>query len=75
MALSPAQLARNRLAGAVTSRGPDSPEARAARADLAAENLASWIKRTLASAPPLSEAQVARLRALLPAPAGDGDAA
>ena len=67
---------RRRLSAqvAITTRHhPDDPGIPALRAELATEGLADWITRTLASAPPLSPGQLARLRALLRP--GDGHAA
>ena len=58
--------------GGLTRRGAPPEKIEAARADLAAENMASWIKRKLAAAPPLSEQQLSRIRAALP-PAGASD--
>ena len=56
---------RARVAVAVRNHGPDAPQAVDARRDLAAANLAAYITKTLAAAPPLTPAQVHDLRAML----------
>ncbi len=68
---SAAQQARNAL-GAVVRRGEDPERIKQARRDLKAATMADWIERKLAEAPPLSEAQLADLRAKL-APAERGN--
>jgi hypothetical protein len=64
--------ARAKLAGLVAHRGAEDPEIAEARRDLAAENLAAYIKRVVDSAPPLTPAQRERLALLLHPGAGDG---
>jgi hypothetical protein len=56
-----------RLAGLVAHRDPADPDITAARGDLAV----AWIERKLAEAPPLTEYQLARIRAALPPAGGD----
>jgi hypothetical protein len=75
MSQSRAQQARNRLGGVCRNGTPE--QITEARREATAASLADWIKRKLAAAPPLSEEQLAQLRALLtPASgAGTGDAA
>jgi hypothetical protein len=68
-------LKRSALANTVKYHPDDHEAIAAARADLAVEKLAGWIERALAAAPPLSEPQLSRLRALLAPAGGDGDAA
>jgi hypothetical protein len=71
MALSAAQDARNRL-GAAARRNPnDHVTLTAARRDLAA----AYIKRTVDSAPPLTDEQRERIAALLRPSIGGPDAA
>lgn len=62
---------RARVAALSRSRTADDPEFTDARRDLAAENLAAYIARIVADAPPLTPAQRDRLALLL----GGGDAA
>jgi hypothetical protein len=57
--------ARGHLGSAIRRHGADSPAAIEARTELAAANIADYIARTLADAPPLSPAQRARLRDVL----------
>ncbi len=64
MALSAAQLQRNRVA-ILTRHHPDSPELIEARRDLAAAKLEDYIARTVAAAPPLTPAMRDRLYMLL----------
>jgi hypothetical protein len=61
---------RGRIGG-LTRRGAPPEKIEQARADLAAETMAAWIKRKLAAAPPLTESQLARIRAALPPAGGD----
>ena len=56
---------RGRVAALTRSRTPDDPELVAARRDLAAANLAAYIRRTVAAAPPLLDEQRDRLAVLL----------
>jgi len=63
--------ARMRVARAHRFHGPDSPEVVEARRDLAGENLAAYVSRVVADAPPLTDDQVARVAALL-RPSADG---
>ncbi len=57
---------------AITRHHPDRPELRAAaKRDLAAANLAAYIERVIAQAPPLTNAQAEALsRLLLRGPSG-----
>lgn len=57
--------ARGRNAALTRSRKPDDPEFIAARQELAVENIAAYVDKVIAKAPPLSDAQVERLAALL----------
>jgi len=50
---------------------PDSPDLPGLRAELATESIADWITRQLATAPPLTPAQLGRLRSLLRPGAGN----
>ncbi len=61
---------RGRIGG-LTRSGALPEKIEQARADLVAESMASWIKRKLATAPPLSEQQLSRIRAALPPAGGD----
>ncbi len=56
---------RARFGSAKRWHGADSPQARDARRDLAAANIASCISKQLAAAPPLEPRQVGELTALL----------
>ena len=67
--------ARSVLANTHRNHPDDHTAIAAARADLAVASIEDFVERKLASAPPLSGEQIARLRALLPVPGGDGDAA
>lgn len=62
---------RARVAALSRDRSPDDPQLLDARRDLRAERLAQAIERTVAEAPPLTDAQRDRLTSLL---AGGGDA-
>lgn len=64
MGTTPAQLQRN-LVATLTKYHPDSDQLVDARRDLAAVNLAAYIKRTVDAAPPLSQEQRDRLAVLL----------
>ena len=69
---SPAQTARNRL-GARKLNGSAPELIEAARRDLAAATIETWISRILTEAPPLTADQLAHLRALLhPGAGSDG---
>lgn len=57
--------ARGRVAALHRSRTPDDPEYIAARRDLAAEKLAAYVERVVADAPPLTDAQLERVTAIL----------
>ena len=58
--------ARARKAGLIKhGHGPDDPRVIEADRDLAAENLAAYIERVVAEAPPLTDHQLGRLAALL----------
>lgn len=61
---------RGRVAALTRSRTPDDPELVAARRDLAAANLAAYVSRVVAAAPPLSAEQRDRLAILLRGGAG-----
>ena len=62
---------RARVAALTRSRTPDDPALVEARRTLAAENLAAYIERVVAEAPPLTSAQRDRIAALLrPIPGG-----
>jgi hypothetical protein len=56
---------RARVASLSRSRTPDDPALVAARRNLHVERLADYIERVVSAAPPLNEAQKARLTALL----------
>lgn len=56
---------RARIASLSRDRKNDDPELLDARRDLAAERLAEHVAKTIAAAPPLTEAQRARISALL----------
>lgn len=56
---------RARVASLTRSRTPDDPDLVNARRNLAAERLASHIAQVVATAPPLTAAQRARLASLL----------
>lgn len=62
---------RARIASLSRSRTPDDPELIDARQKLRTERAADYIKRTVDAAPPLTSAQLNKLRLLL----GGGDAA
>lgn len=69
---------RARVAALTRSRESNDPELLAARRDLAAEKLASFIQRTVDAAPPLTDEQRSKLAALfrpVAAMQGDSDAA
>jgi hypothetical protein len=56
---------RGRVAALSRDRAPDDPDLLDARRALAAASLEDYIQRTVAAAPPLTAAQLARLRDLL----------
>ncbi|AGZ51094.1 hypothetical protein B1T45_16515 [Mycobacterium kansasii] len=56
---------RGRVAALSRSRPADDPDYLAAQRDLAAANVESYITRTLAAAPPLTDEQRTRLAELL----------
>jgi hypothetical protein len=56
---------RARRAALSRDRAADDPEFVAAARDLAAEKLAEYVKRIVDEAPPLTEAQRARIAAIL----------
>lgn len=62
---------RGRVASLTRSRPADDPQLIEARRDLAAAKLDAYVKRVLAEAPPLTDAQRDRIAALL-RPAGGG---
>ena len=64
--------ARARIAG-LTLRGASPERIDDARRGLAVANIAAAIEREAAKAPPLTAKDAAKLRALLPAPAGGDD--
>ncbi len=66
---------RARVARAVRFHGPDAPQTIDARRDLAAANLAAYIKRVVDQAPPLTPEQRDRLALLLRGPRDRGGAA
>jgi hypothetical protein len=66
---------RARVAHAVRFHGPDAPQTAEARRDLAAANLAAYIKRTVDQAPRLTKQQRDRLALLLRSPSDSGGAA
>ena len=69
---STVQKKRNRYALAVRLHGHGSPEATAARAELAGEKIADYVEKVVAEAPPLTAAQVDRvIRALSNASASE----
>lgn len=51
-------------------RSPDDPELLDAQREMATESIAEYIAAKIASTPPLTDEQIARLRGLLPPPAG-----
>ncbi|CRH11455.1 phiRv1 phage protein [Mycobacterium tuberculosis] len=57
---------RGRVAALSRSRASDDPEFIAAKTDLVAANIADYLIRTLAAAPPLTDEQRTRLAELLP---------
>ena len=57
--------ARARLAGLARCRPADDPAVAAARRDLRAVMLAEHVEKALATAPPLTDAQCARIALLL----------
>lgn len=65
MALSAPLTARNRYAGLCRTLPADHPAIEDARAELAAANLAAYIRKVVDAAPPLSETHRAELAALL----------
>lgn len=67
--------ARGKIAALSRSRSSDDPELIEARRVLAAEKLADYIKRTVETAPPLSDEQRDRLVALIRLTSIDGGAA
>ncbi|MCR4488491.1 hypothetical protein NUV33_05245 [Micrococcus luteus] len=56
---------RGRVASLTRSRPADDPQLIEARRDLAAAKLDAYVKRVLAEAPPLTDAQRDRIAALL----------
>lgn len=66
----PVAQARARVASLTRSRPLHDPEFIAARRDLAAENLAAYVSRVVADAPPLTAEQRDRIAALLRPTAG-----
>ena len=64
---------RARVAALTRHRGPDDPALGDARRDLAAERLTEYVRRMVASAPPLTPEQRDIITALLRAPARSGD--
>lgn len=56
---------RGRVAALSRSRASDDPEFIAAKTDLVAANMADYLIRTLAAAPPLTDEQRTRLAELL----------
>ena len=66
---------RARVAHAVRFYGPDAPQTADARRDLAAANLAAYIRRVVDQAPPLTSEQRDRLALLLRGPSDTGGAA
>ncbi len=70
MASSATLSARNRLGATVRHHPDDHDRITDARRDLAAAKLAEFVKREVAKAPPLSEAQRSALAALLRPSAG-----
>jgi hypothetical protein len=60
---------RGRVGALSRSRADDDPELVRARRDLCAARLEDYIRRTVEAAPPLTDAQRARLRDLLSTPA------
>jgi hypothetical protein len=67
--------ARARVAALSRSRATDDPDFVDAHRDLAAANIAAYIKRTVDAAPPLTAEQRDRLALLLRGSAGAGGAA
>lgn len=63
--MSRALQARQRLGGTIRLNPNDPEKIASARRDLAAAKIADYIERTVASAPPLSDEQRARIAALL----------
>lgn len=64
---------RGKVASLTRSRTPNDPELVAARRDLAAANIAEFIKKTVDKAPPLTAEQRTKLAELLrPARRGGG---
>lgn len=61
----PLKAKAGRLGGLIRAHGADSPEAVAARSDLAENVLAAAIRAELAKAPRLTPEQLERLRSLL----------
>lgn len=56
---------RARVAALVRHRGADDPAVLEAKRELAAENIASYVERVVAGAPPLTPEQRDRIAALL----------
>lgn len=56
---------RARVGALSRSRSPHDPEYLNARRDLAAEKIAEYVEKTVASAPPLTEEQCDRIARLL----------
>ncbi|USQ78298.1 hypothetical protein NF556_11600 [Ornithinimicrobium faecis] len=56
---------RARVAALARDREPNDPDLLAARRDLAAERLADHVAHVLAQAPPLTDAQLQRVTAIL----------
>lgn len=56
---------RARVASLSRSRTPDDPELLEARRNLRAERLAEHVERVVSEAPPLTDAQLARITAIL----------
>ena len=66
---------RARVAHAVRFHGPDAPQTTDARRDLAAANLAAYIRHVVDQSPPLTPEQRDRLALLLRGPSNTGGAA
>jgi hypothetical protein len=60
-----------RMAGSYSRHGADAPETLALRNQLNEAKIAAYITKTLESAPPFSDEQVARLSVLLRPSAGE----
>ena len=61
----PLLAARAKHAGTVRHHGPDSPQAQNARRELAEAQIATYIERVVAEAPPLTPEQRDRIAAIL----------